>query len=240
MDFNPRNVILSHLEPAAAMRARGKIERVTLRRGGVLQEIGEPVDWVWFPDAALICVASENVDGESVSGGMVGWNGAYGAFEACGSRVSFTRAIVQIAGPAWRMRAGHYRELFDQSPALRTAVHKHIEALMVEARQLVACAAIHPVENRMCRALLDASERSHGGPVLSLTQEALANMLGVQRPTVAVTASSLQRRGLIRTRRGVIELLDRRGLQQLCCSCRETIAYAEAEIVRSEAHVCEA
>lgn len=240
MDFNPRNIILREVEPASAMRARGRLEQVELRRGTVLQEVGDPIEWVWFPDTALICIASENVEGESVSGGMVGWNGAYGAFEACGSRHSFTRAIVQIGGPAWRIRAHHYRELFEQSAGLRTAIHKHIEAMMVEARQLVACAAIHPVESRLCRAMLDASARSHGGTVLSLTQEALANMLGAQRTTIAVAASALQKRGLIRTARGSIELLDKTRLDQACCSCRETIAYAEAEIFKTEAHVCEA
>ena len=240
MDFNPRNIILRALEPATAMRARGRLEKVDLQRGTVLQEVGEAIEWVWFPDASLICIASENVDGESVSGGMVGWNGAYGAFEACGSRQSFTRAIVQIGGPAWRVRAPHYRELFEHSAGLRTAIHKNVETMMVEARQLVACAAIHPVENRMCRALLDASARSHGGNVLTLTQEAIANMLGVQRTTVAVTASALQRRGLVRSGRGSVELLDRAGLDQASCSCRETIAYAEAEIYRTHTHVCEA
>src|SRR3546814_4780255 len=98
-------------------------------------------------------MGSENVEGESVSGGMVGRNGAFGAFEACGSRLSYARALVQISGDAWRIRAVHYRELFDQPAGLRIAIHKHIEALLVEARQLVACTAIHRVEMRMCRVL---------------------------------------------------------------------------------------
>src|SRR3546814_13512913 len=80
-------------------------------------------------------MGSENVEGESVSGGMVGRNGAFGAFEACGSRLSYARALVQISGDAWRIRAVHYRELFDQPAGLRIAIHKHIEALLVEARQ---------------------------------------------------------------------------------------------------------
>ncbi|WP_158266694.1 Crp/Fnr family transcriptional regulator [Alsobacter soli] len=239
MEFNPRNKILAQIEPATALRARGRLERVALHARTVLQEPGNLVEWVWFPDDALICVASETVGGESVSGGMIGWNGAYGAFEACGSRQSFTRAVVQISGQAWRIRSQHYREIFEQSAGLRAAVHKHMEALMVEARQLVACSAIHPVESRMCRVLLDASARSHGGDELSLTQASLANILGVQRTTIAVTASALQRRGMILTGRGRMELLDRRRIQETCCSCRETIAFAETEIFRSHAQVCE-
>src|SRR3546814_4437114 len=70
--------------------------------GTVLQGTGTEVEWVWFPENALICMGSENVEGESVSEGMVGRNGAFGAFEACGSRLSYARALVQISGDAWR------------------------------------------------------------------------------------------------------------------------------------------
>lgn len=240
MTFTTRNSVLAKLEPSAVMRAAGRIQPMQFRRGTVLQEIGAPVQWVWFPENALICVASENLGGESVSGGMIGWNGAYGAFEACGSRMSFTRATVQIDGEGYRIRADHYRELFDHSSALRTAIHMHVEALLVEARQSAACAALHSVESRTCRLLLDASERSHGGNVLSLTQESLAQMLGVQRTTVAVTASTLQKSGLIRSGRGVVELLDAQRIEAASCSCRQTIAYAAAAIYASRTRACEA
>ena len=240
MTFTPRNSILNQLEPALALRAGDKLQRVQMRRGTVLQEIGTPVQTVWFPENSLICVASENPSGESVTGGMIGWNGVYGAFEACGSRMSFTRAHVQVTGAGHRIRADHYRDLFDHSVALRTAMHKHVEALLVEARHLVACASLHSVESRMCRVLLDASERSHGGAVLSLTQETLAQILGVQRTTIAVTASALQKNGVIRTGRGNIELLDAKQVERCACSCRQAIAYAAAEIHASGAKACEA
>lgn len=240
MSFSPKNLILSQIEPSVVLRSAGRFELVELRRGSVVQEVGEEVQWVWFPDDALICIASENIDGESVSGGMVGRNGAYGAFEACGSRISFTRAIVQISGNAWRIRSTYYRELFDQSAGLRSAIHKHVEALLVEARQLVACTALHPVESRMCRVLLEASDRSRNRRRLTLTQEALANILGVQRSTIAVASSMLQKRGLIQTSRGSIDILDREHLEAAACSCRQTITYAETEIHASEAKVCEA
>src|SRR3546814_6436377 len=130
----------------------------------------------------------------------------FGAFEACGSRLSYARALVQISGDAWRIRAVHYRELFDQPAGLRIAIHKHIEALLVEARQLVACTAIHRVEMRMCRVLLDASARTHQRAHLTLTQEELANILGVQRSTIAVAYYALQHNGLIRTDKHTSEL----------------------------------
>jgi CRP-like cAMP-binding protein len=235
-----RNLILCQLEPSLLRSSEDRIQSVQVRRGSALQEAGTAVQWVWFPEDALISIASENPNGESVAGSMVGWNGTYGAFEACGSRTSFTRAVVQIAGTAHRIRSDHYRTLFDQSAALRTAIHRHIEALLVETRQLVACTALHSVESRLCRALLDASERSHGGYSLSLTQEALAQMLGVQRTTIAVTASSLQKLKLVRTGRGSLELLDVKQLETRACACRATTGHALREIYSSRGKVCEA
>ena len=240
MTFTTDNEILAEIEPAVALKFATNLERVELTRGQVLQETGDAVDWVWFPENALICIASESVEGESVSGGMIGRNGTFGAFEACGSRLSYARALVQIDGNAWRIRDHHYRVLFVQSSNLRVAIHKHIEALLVEARQLVACTAIHRVEHRMCRFLLDASARSHQGSHLTLTQEELANALGVQRSTIAVASSALQRSGLIRSRRGSIDILDFSRLEAAACSCRRTIAFAQQEILTTSERVCEA
>lgn len=239
MTFTPQNEILAEIEPAVALKFGAHLERVELTRGQVLQETGDPVDWVWFPENALICIASESVEGESVSGGMVGRNGAFGAFEACGSRLSYARALVQIDGEAWRIRDHHYRDLFHLSANLRVAIHKHVEALLVEARQLVACTAIHRVEHRMCRFLLDASARSHRQAHLTLTQEELANALGVQRSTIAVASSALQRSGLIGSRRGSIDILDFARLEAAACSCRRTIAFAQHEILATPDQVCE-
>lgn len=238
MTFNPKNTILAEIEPAVALRFSAHLECVDLSRGEVLQETGAMVRWVWFPDDALICMASESVEGESVSGGMVGRNGVFGAFEACGSRLSYSRALVQIAGAAWRIRDSHYRDLFHHSSNIRVAIHKHVEALLVEARQLIACTAIHRVESRMCRVLLDASARSHQGNHLTLTQEDLANILGAQRSTIAVASSALQRGGLLRSRRGSIDILDFDRLEAAACSCRQTIAYAQQEIYRAPDDVC--
>lgn len=240
MAFKPKNEILAQIEPTVALQFAPRLELIKLRRRDVLQETGTEVDWVWFPEDALICIVSETVDGESVSGGMIGRNGTFGAFEACGSRLSYARALVQIGGHVWRMRASHYRELFVELSNLRIAIHKHIETLLVEARQLVACTALHRVESRMCRFLLDASARSHQGPRLTLTQEELAQVLGVQRSTIAVAASGLQKAGLILTRRGSIELLDLGKLESAACPCRRTIAFAQEDILETNDNVCEA
>ena len=235
-----KNVLLRQLEAAVLARFRERMHLVDLAKGEVLQEPGEEVEWVYFPEAGLISIASETVAGEIVSGETVGWDGSVGAFEACGSRRTFARAIVQIPGRAWRLRAGTYRELFDQSENLRSAVHKHVEVLLVESRQLMACNAIHTVESRLGRAILDALDRSGAGPQVPLTHEALAQMLGVQRSTVTLCAAALQRAHLIRNTRGAIEVLDRSGLEKAACACRATISFARDEIHGSLAQACEA
>jgi len=235
-----KNVLLRQLEPAVLARFRERMQLVDLTKGEVLQEPGEAVEWVYFPEEGLISLASETVAGEIVSGDTVGWDGAVGVFEACGSRRTFARAIVQIPGRAWRVRGATYREMFDQSESLRSAVHKHVEVLLVESRQLMACNAIHGVESRLARAVLDALDRSGCEPLVPLTQEALAQMLGVQRSTVTLCAAALQRGRLIRTVRGAIEVVDRAGLEKVACACRATIAFARDEIHASLAEACEA
>lgn len=238
MPFNRTNLILREIEPDIALRCGKLFERSTVARGTTLQAAGEPVEWVWFPENALVSTSSETLDGESVSGGMVGREGVFGAIEACGSRVSFSRTIVQIAGECLRIRSEQYRELFEASPKLRTAIHKHMEALLVEARQTVACIALHPVQSRLCRVLLEAADRSPPGHQLSLTQEGMAAMLGVQRSTIAAAYAALQRAGLIHTSRGSIEIVDADGLEAAACSCRQIIAEAQQEIAASTSQVC--
>jgi len=98
VSYAPKNEILTQIEPAIALKVGKRLELIEIERGHVLQETGSQVEWVWFPESALICVAAENVDGESVSGGMIGREGMFGAFEACGSRLSYARAAVQIGG----------------------------------------------------------------------------------------------------------------------------------------------
>jgi CRP-like cAMP-binding protein len=234
------NVLLRALEPFVRTRFSHGLETFDLRRAKVLHDQGEAVEWVYFPRTALVAILSETLDGECVESAMVGWDGAVGAFEACGSRQSFSKAVVQIPGQAIRVRAVVYREMFDHSRSLRTAMHKYMEVLLAEARQLAACNALHMVEGRLSRSILDTFDRSLLGQVLPLTQESLAQKLGAQRTTIAACISKLQRDGLIRSGRGAIEILDAAGLERSACSCRKSIEFARHEIQSSGAQACEA
>jgi hypothetical protein len=118
-------------------------------------------------------------------------------------------------------------------------VHKYVEFLLMESRQFVLCNALHTVESRLCRSILDALERSGLERALPVTQESLAQMLGAQRTTIAACVSKLYRDGVLKGGRGTLEILDRPGLERLACSCRETMRYARGELQASYDLACE-
>jgi CRP-like cAMP-binding protein len=234
-----RNWILQSIEPQVRAQFDGRLRTVDLRRAEILQRQGEPIERVYFPEGALIGLVSAMPAGDAVQTATVGWDGALGVFEACGSRLTAFLAQVEVAGSAWCMAADDYRRLFEASPALRIQVHKYVEILLTESRQYVACNALHTVEGRLCRSLLEALERSGDRDALPTTQDALAQALGVQRTTVTAAIAQLQAAGALKTGRAVIQVLDRDLLEQAACCCRETLQSARSEIYRSKEEVCD-
>ena len=235
-----RNAVLRAVELPIRARFDHRLERVSLTKGQVLQETGEALEWVYFPESGLIGLAAETSGGESAQCATVGCDAALGVFEACGSRRAFYRAVVQVPGQAWRVRAGVYRELFDASEGLRIAVHKLVEVLLAEARQYVACNALHTLQSRLARLLLDIRDKGRCGSTLPVTQEAAAQMLGVQRTSVALAVAALEKAGALRRGRGAIEIVDAPGLEREACTCRETLSLAREEIHAALEAVCEA
>jgi len=234
-----RNWLLDAVEPSVRGRFEPRMRRVELRRGETLLQAGDEIRQVWFPQGALVGLISNMPGGEAVQTGMLGWDGALGVFEACGSRKSAFLAEVQVEGPACCLAADDYRRMYEASENLRTAVHKYVEILLAEARQFIACNALHAVESRLCRSVLEALERSTDGRVLPTTQEMLAEMLGVQRTTVTAAVSQLQAQGALRSVRGQIEVLDKAALERAACCCHEAVREARAEIAAAHVHVCE-
>ena len=233
------NWLLDAVEPEVRTRFEPQMRLVNLARGEQLQHPGEAVHKVYFPEGALIGLVNAMPRGEAVQTAMIGWDGALGVFEACGTRVSAFLAEVQVEGPAWAVSADDYRRMYEASEALRTAVHKYVEILLTEARQFVACNALHTVEARLSRSVLEALERSRDGRALPVTQEALAEMLGVQRTTVTAAVAQLQATGAIRSARGLIELVEPEMLEGTACVCREVLQAARAEIYGSARKACD-
>lgn len=235
-----RNALIASVEPELWANFQDRFSALECAAGKDLQRPGEQIDTVQFPTSAVVVLGVETLAGESVNVALLGPEGAVGVFEACGSRQIYHRATVQFGGLLWQTSAANYRALYEASSALRTAVHKYMETLMVEARQYVACNALHNVENRLARTLLDACEKCASNK-LPITQVALAHLLGVQRTTVATAISALQRGGSIRTgRAGGIEVLDHALLEATACTCRDSLAYVRTDIQSRTVAVCDA
>lgn len=240
MEAIERNVILAALEPGVRARFEPEFRIIALGRGDTLYNAGVELERVTFPLRGLIGIQAETADGGFVESALVGREGAIGAFEACGSRQYMAEAVVQIAGRAVQMSAGAYRELFEASPALRTAVHIHVEQLLSETRQFVVCNTLHSAEQRLIRTLLEARDKSGAGDTLPLTQDMLGRMLGLQRTTVALILAKLEDRGLLERSRGALTLVDVTSLERLACSCRAALRHVVRALRDSDEPSCEA
>jgi CRP-like cAMP-binding protein len=213
-----QNRLLASLDSEDFQLLAGRLAPVTLEKGALLYDPGDMVDTVYFPDDCVISLMTLMESGAAIESATIGREGALGLMAAVSPRQSLSRAIVQVAGRARRISAPHLHRAWEQSAQIRDLIDRHNEALFAHAIHSVACNALHSVEARFCRWLLSCHDRIDSNTV-SLTQEFLADMLGVQRTTVTVVARALQAAGLIRYRRGVVDILDRAGLEAIACEC---------------------
>ncbi len=216
------NRLLIAIGPADLNQLKPHLEPVTMMPGDILFEAGAVVDYIYFPQSGVVSLLSIMKDGTPVESGTIGREGAAGLLTGLGSGVALNRAVVQIAGRALRIRTEAFRPVLEGSPALQEIKARYSEALISQVLQTVACNTLHSVEERFCRWILTCRDRT-GSELVPLTQEALAEMLGVQRTTVTAAARSLQARGLIRYRRGVIECVDSEGLHGAACECYDSM-----------------
>jgi CRP-like cAMP-binding protein len=203
---------------------------VTLARGAVLFEPGDDVARCHFPSggtmASLVVMLPDGLVAETAT---VGREGAIGGIVSLGHKPAFARGVVQTGGEALRIDTDRLEELKERSPTLRDVMSRYADCLIAQILQSVACNVLHSLEPRLCRWLLTAQDRA-GGDEVPLTQEFLAEMLGVQRTTVSAAATALQSRGLISYRRGRISVLDRRKLELASCPCHSAVR-AHFEVV---------
>lgn len=226
----PNNALLRSLATPDWARLKPHLEPIDLDAGGTLYEVGDPLTWVYFPEVGLLSVIAVMVSGAAIETSIVGREGGVGFVEALGSHKCHSRVIIQIPGKANRVAASRYAEAFDGSATMREAVHRQVELLLVEARQAIACHSLHRVERRFARWMLECQDVAGGLTLLPLKQEFLAVMLGVQRTTVTAIAAQAQKEGLIRYRRGQVEIIDRPGLEQAACECRATLQALRREL----------
>ncbi len=194
------------------------LKDMPLERGTVLRESGDPLQHVYFPHGGMISILAVLPSGQAVETATVGHEGAVGATAALGSRLTFGRAIVQLPGTASRIASSRFQAAAAQSGALRELMLRYNEFMLAQTQQSAACNILHDVEARLCRWLLHSHDRLDGD-IVPLTQEFLAEMLGVRRTTVTIVARVLQNAGMIRYRRGHIHILNRAALEEGSCEC---------------------
>ena len=213
-----RNRLLASLSPDDFGLIAASLAQVELERGRLLYDPGDAIETIYFPQDGVISLMTLMENGTAIESATIGREGALGLMAAVAPRQSLMRAIVQTPVKAGRISAAALHDAWEKSPAIRNMVDRHSEALFGHAIQSVACNALHSVEARFCRWLLTCHDRISTDTV-ALTQEFLADMLGVQRTTVTAVARGLQDKGVIRYRRGVVDIMDRTTLEQLACEC---------------------
>jgi len=217
----PSNRLLASLS-AADLALLGPFRESSLERGAVLQEPGRAIEHVYFPLGGVISLVVRMQSGEIVETVPIGREGALGTGIALGASRPLVTAIVQLPGMAVRIPAAQFQAAASRSiPIRRLAIHCS-ELLTGEMQQSVACSMLHDAEARLCRYLLQTSDRI-GSDLVPLTQDVLAQMLGVRRTTVTIEARLLQSKGLIRYRRGQIQIVDRAALEGAACECYRSI-----------------
>lgn len=178
----------------------------------------EKIEYVYFPENSVMSVVTMLSDGRGVEAGIIGNEGMAGAFAAFGEDISPREATIQLGGSGWRLPVKDFREAFDENKDFRCAVLHFVYAFVAQISQNAACICYHRIEQRLARWFLMFDDRAPS-KTLELTQEFIAQMLGVHRPSVSKNANELQKMGLIKYNRGTVQIIDRKGLENLTCEC---------------------
>jgi len=217
--LNPReNHLLRALPPAVYERWQKFLEDVELPLGEVLYEPGTVLDHVYFPTTALVSLLYVMEDGASAEIAVVGNDGLLGISLFMGGESTSSRAVVQSGGFGLRMKAETLKNELDRSGPVLRLLLRYTQALITQMAQTAVCNRHHSLDQQLCRWLLLSLDRLPGLELI-MTQELIANMLGVRREGVTEGALKLQKAGLIRYSRGHIKVLDRAALEDRSCEC---------------------
>jgi CRP-like cAMP-binding protein len=212
------NRLLAALPAAEWARWRTQLERVDMPLGEVLYESGATLSHVYFPTTSIVSLLYVMEDGPSAEIAVVGHEGVVGISLFMGGESTPSRAVVQSAGLGFRMSSMAIKEEFTRSGAVLHLLLRYTQALITQMAQTAVCNRHHTVDRQLCRWLLLSLDRLPGNELL-MTQDLIANMLGVRREGVTEAALKLQADGLIRYARGHIKILDRAGLERRTCEC---------------------
>ncbi|TVR61339.1 MAG: Crp/Fnr family transcriptional regulator [Spirochaetaceae bacterium] len=220
---DPReNRLLAVLKKVDYERIAEHLQLVPMPLGDVLYESGGTLDWVYFPTDSIVSLLYVMEDGASAEIAVVGKEGIVGIALFMGGQTMPNRAVVQSEGKAYRLKGTLLTQEFDRSGAVQHLLLRYTLALLTQMAQTAVCNRHHSVDQQLCRWLLLSLDRLPSNK-LSMTQELIANMLGVRREGVTDAAGKLQKAGLIDYHRGHITVLDRPGLEARVCECYEVV-----------------
>jgi len=218
----PRNRLLLALPSADLSRLMPALERVSCEREQVLIDVDSPLDHVFFPDSGVVSAVAVYPDGRVIEMATIGREGCTGMQAAVGAESSFYRLLVQIPGGAGKMARAAFMRAMSSMPSFRTLIYAYLQAFLEQVLVSAACNGAHTLKQRLARWLLMMRDRSDDD-TLPITQSLLAEMLGVQRPTVTNAARELERAGLIGRGRRQVSILDRAGLEKASCECYQLV-----------------
>ena len=227
------NGILKKLSAKMQASLAPHLRRIRLAQGTVLHEAGETIATVYFPLSGMVSMLAVLQSGEAIETGIIGPEGYVGGYFGARGWRSSGHAVMQLNGELLTLNVRHFKKAYDTSEEFRNLVTGYQSVVYFQAQQAAACQALHQVEARMCRWLLQAQD-AVGGETLNLTQEFLAHMLGVRRTSVSGSANKLQDEGLITYKRGVIRILDRKGLEKRSCECYGAVRAVLADAMPKE------
>jgi CRP-like cAMP-binding protein len=228
---SPRqNRLLAALPEAEWRRWLPQLEWASLPLGQVIYESGRPLSHVYFPTTAIVSLLYVMEDGASAEIAVVGNEGIVGISLFMGGESTPSRAVVQSAGEGFRLKASSMKEEFNRAGPVMHLLLRYTQALITQMAQTAVCNRHHSLDQQLCRWLLLSLDRLEGTELV-MTQELIANMLGVRREGVTEAALKLQKLGLISYARGRIQLLDRAGLEARTCECYEVVRKEYARLL---------
>ena len=218
----PRNRLLLALPASNLKRLMPELERIDGQRGQVLMDADSPLDHIYFPDSGVVSVVAVYADGSIIEMATIGREGCTGVQAVLGAKQSSVRLLVQIPGSAARMSRPAFARAMGSMPSFRGIMYAYLHAFLEQVLVSAACNGAHSLQERLARWLLMMRDRGDDD-ALRITQSLLAEMLGVQRPTVTNATRELEHAGLVERGRRQITILDRQGLTKASCECYQLV-----------------
>ncbi|MDB5482898.1 MAG: cAMP-binding protein [Caulobacteraceae bacterium] len=221
-DLHRSNRLLGALSDAVLDRLDSHLAVVDMKKEESVFQAREPADQVLFPHTGVVSMIAMDAHGEAVEIATIGCEGMTGLPIVLGGETMCNSAFVQIPGRASKIKSGAFERAVETIPEFKRLMLRYVLAMITQITQNAACNQLHAIDRRCARWLLTAHDRV-SGDIFELTQEYLAMMLGVTRPSVSAAASALQGEGMIRYSRGRVTVVDRKSLEAACCECYRLI-----------------